>query len=94
MDLLGRFGCESPLIGMVHLPPLPGAPGYGGDRDSLRGRALADAAALSEGGVDAVLVENFGDTPHYPDEVPPHVVAELTAVARERVERLVAARER
>jgi membrane complex biogenesis BtpA family protein len=83
MDLEARFGSETPLIGMVHLPPLPGAPRFAGDRQAVRGRALSDAYALVEGGFDALLVENFGDAPFYPEEVPSHVVAEMTAVARE-----------
>jgi hypothetical protein len=83
MELAATFGTATPLVGMVHLPPLPGSPGYAGDRGALRGRALADAQTLVEEGVDAVLVENFGDAPYYPADVPSHVVAELTAVARE-----------
>jgi len=82
MDLGDRFGSDRPLVGMVHLRPLPGAPRFAGDRDAVRDQALSDARVLVEGGFDAVLVENFGDAPFYPDEVPPHVVAEMTAVAR------------
>jgi len=70
----------TPVIGMVHLPALPGAPDYGGDRAAIREHALRDARRLDAGGVDAVLVENFGDAPLYPDEVPAHVATELTAV--------------
>lgn len=80
MDVPERFGVETPVVGMVHLPPLPGAPGFDGDRDSIRNRALADAATLLEGGVDGLLVENFGDVPFYPESVPAHVVADLTAI--------------
>jgi membrane complex biogenesis BtpA family protein len=83
MNLPERLGSETPLVGMVHLQALPGAPRHEESREALRGRALADARALREGGVDALLVENFGDAPFYPDEVPAHVVAEMTAVARE-----------
>jgi hypothetical protein len=83
MNVAERFGTESPVVGMVHLPPLPGSPRFAGDRKELRGRALADAFALVEGGVDALLVENYGDAPYHPDEVPPHTVAEMTAIARE-----------
>ncbi|GAB3031308.1 BtpA/SgcQ family protein [Natronobiforma cellulositropha] len=79
--LLARFDTDHPLVGMVHLPPLPGAPGFDGDRAAISERALADAETLAAGGVDAVLVENFGDAPFYPDAVPPHVVADLTALA-------------
>ncbi|MFB6104323.1 MAG: BtpA/SgcQ family protein [Halobacteriaceae archaeon] len=82
MDLAAIFGTATPVIGMVHLPPLPGAPGFDGDRDQIRERARADATALATGGVDGVIVENFGDAPFYPDAVPNHVVAEFTAVTR------------
>lgn len=68
------------LVGMVHLPALPGAPGFDGDRAAIRERAVADAEALAGGGMDAVLVENFGDTPFHPGEVPRHVVASMTAL--------------
>ncbi|OAQ53839.1 hypothetical protein HTG_06120 [Natrinema mahii] len=80
-----RFDAAHPVIGMVHLPPLPGAPGFGDgdedDREAIRTRALEDARRLEAGGVDGIIVENFGDAPFYPDDVPKHVVAELTAIA-------------
>ena len=82
MALDGVFDAASPVVGMVHLPPLPGSPGFDGDRDRIDERALADARALAEGGADAVLVENFGDAPFYPDDVPKHVVASMTAAVR------------
>ncbi|NHN49634.1 BtpA/SgcQ family protein [Halostella sp. JP-L12] len=84
MELESVFGAASPVVGMVHLPPLPGSPGFDGDRDRIEERALSDARTLAEGGADAVLVENFGDAPFYPDDVPKHVVASMTA-AVERV---------
>ncbi|WP_255190630.1 BtpA/SgcQ family protein [Natronobeatus ordinarius] len=80
---LDRFSTSAPVVGMVHLPALPGSPGFDGDRDAIRDRALADATTLLEGGVDGLLVENFGDAPFYPDSVPAHVVADLTAVVTE-----------
>ena len=42
---------------------------------------LAEAHALVEGGVHAILLENFGDMPFYRNHVPPHVVAYMTALA-------------
>ena len=80
MNLRGVFDHEYPVIGMVHLPPLPGAPGYDGPRRRIHDCAIADARTLKAGGVDAILVENFGDAPFHPTEVPPHVVAEMTAL--------------
>jgi membrane complex biogenesis BtpA family protein len=45
--------------------------------------ALADAGALVEGGVDAVLVENFNDMPFTPGRVEPATVAAMSVVAAE-----------
>ncbi len=45
--------------------------------------ALADAATLAEAGFDAVMVENFGDAPFFPDEVLPVTVAALARVMTE-----------
>ena len=72
---------SQPVIGMVHLEPLPGAPKFDGDREQILSAARRDARRLAEGGVDAVMVENFGDAPFYPDDVPKHVVASVTRAA-------------
>ena len=85
MEFEATFGTDAPLIGMVHLPPLPGAPkapadGAAAIREALD-RAAADARALDRGGVDGIMVENFGDAPFYPDDVPKHVVACITRAA-------------
>lgn len=83
MDLESVFGTATPVIGMVHLEPLPGAPRFDGDREAILERARADARALDAGGVDAVMVENFGDVPFHRDDVPKHVVASMTRAADE-----------
>ncbi|WP_254523059.1 BtpA/SgcQ family protein [Natrinema caseinilyticum] len=76
-----EFDADRPVVGMVHLPALPGAPAFDGDRDAVRSRALEDARRLEAGGIDGIVLENFGDAPFYPDDVPKHVVAEMTAIA-------------
>lgn len=87
MDTQAVFGTESPVVGMVHLPPLPGAPGFE-SREHVRERAVADARVLAAGGVDAVLVENYGDVPFHAEDVPKHVVAEMTVATRAVAEAL------
>jgi len=69
------------LVGVVHLPPLPGSPRFGGNLAQLVAQARADAALLQQAGFDAVMVENFGDAPFYPDRVPPITVAAMTTCA-------------
>jgi membrane complex biogenesis BtpA family protein len=45
--------------------------------------ALKDARALAEGGVDAIMVENFGDVPFAKDAVEPHTIAAMTRAIAE-----------
>ncbi len=76
-------GVSKPIIGMLHVPALPGAPGYAGDPAAVLNRVLADAETLAAGGVDGLMLENFGDAPFYPTRVPAGVVAHLTRIAVE-----------
>lgn len=69
------------LIGVVHLLPLPGSPGYAGDFGRVLAQAEADAAALEAGGVRALIVENFGDRPFFKDRVPAETVASMARCA-------------
>jgi membrane complex biogenesis BtpA family protein len=78
---------RKPLIGMLHLPPLPGAPRFRGDVKLILVQVLRDAEALAAGGVHGLMLENYGDLPFYPDRVPAHVVAHLTALATEVLRR-------
>ena len=59
------FKDTKPIIGMVHLLPLPSAPGYK-SIEAIYERALFDLKALEEGKADALIIENFGDIP-YPE---------------------------
>lgn len=77
------FAAPKPIIGMLHIPPLPGAPQFHGDVAAIRNHVLRDADALSAGGAHGLMLENFGDTPFYPSSVPPHVIAHMTALAVE-----------
>jgi uncharacterized protein len=43
-------------------------------------QALADAGALAEGGMDALLVENYGDVPFSPGRVEPSTVAAMAVI--------------
>jgi len=80
------FARSPVVIGMVHLPPLPGYPDSPGI-DRLVDHALRDLAALEYAGVDGVLVENEYDRPHR-IMATAEVTAAMTRITRE----LVAAR--
>ena len=74
---------SKPVIGMLHLPALPGSPLYSGPIAPIRDAMLRDAQLLAEGGVNGLMIENFGDVPFFPGRVPSHVVAHMTALAAE-----------
>jgi len=79
---------ETPVIGMVHLLPLSGSPGYQGDPHLIEKAMLRDAEALVNGGVAALCLENYGDVPFCPDAVPSVVVSHMTALAAKLRSRL------
>lgn len=79
MSFASVFGSQKPIIGMIHLLPLPGSPHYGGSLERVWEAALADLNALTEGGISAAIVENFGDVPYSPavDDITVHAMAIL-----------------
>jgi membrane complex biogenesis BtpA family protein len=75
-------GCR-PVLGMVHLPPLPGSPGFDGHLDAVVEHALGDARTLVDAGCDALIVENFHDAPFFRETTAPELVAAMTVAAHE-----------
>jgi len=82
------FEVEKPIIGMVHLQPLPGSPGYTGHKmEPIIEKALDDARALVAGGVNGLIVENMWDLPYFVgSEVPPEEMTAHAVAARRVVE--------
>jgi uncharacterized protein len=79
------FPVKKPIIGVIHLQALPGAPRYTGQamRD-IYAAAVADAKTLSAGGIDGIIVENASDMPfRRPEKIGPETVAALTAACLE-----------
>jgi len=81
--LPARESVRWPVIGMLHLPALPGAPGCRHDLAAIREYVLRDAEALLEGGAHGLLIENLGDRPFFPNRVPASVTAQMTYLAGE-----------
>lgn len=68
-----------PILGMVHLLPLPGAPLYKSFDEALEA-ALRDARALREGGASGIVFENFGDRPFTKARAEAETIAAMTRV--------------
>ncbi len=89
MDFREVFGSRKPVIGVVHLLPMPGSPGYRFNLDEVVKRAVGDAEAYYEAGFNGIIVENYGDIPYYPNRVGPETIASMTYIAtriRDRVD--------
>jgi len=76
------FKTPHPVIGVVHLLPLPTSPRWGGDLEWVIAQAEQAATALAAGGVDGILVENFYDAPFAKDRVDAAVVSAMTVIVQ------------
>jgi membrane complex biogenesis BtpA family protein len=76
-------GKPKTIIGMVHLPPLPGTPLYNaaGGMAAIRDWARRDLEALQEGGIHAVMFCNENDRPYRLDADMASVAALTDVVA-------------
>ena len=75
------FDVRKPIVGMCHLPALPGDPGYDapGGMDAVLAHARREIAALQDGGVDGILISNEFSLPYLTKTEP------ITAVVMARV---------
>jgi membrane complex biogenesis BtpA family protein len=76
---LSLLRSRRPLIGMVHLQALPGAPRARLAVADIARRAAAEARLLARAGFDAVMIENMHDAPYASAPHGPEVVATMTA---------------
>ena len=83
MDLYQVFKTRTPIIGVVHLLPLPTSPRWGGNLKTVIDRAEQEATALASGGVDGIIVENFFDAPFTKKQVDPAVVSAMTVIVQQ-----------
>lgn len=75
------FDVPKPIIGMCHLPPLPGDPAYDaeGGMTAVLAYARQEVTALQDGGVDGILISNEFSLPYLTTTEP------ITAVSMARV---------
>jgi uncharacterized protein len=82
VDLTQIFKTPNPVIGVVHLLPLPTSPRWGGSLRTVIDRAEQEAVALASGGVDGIIVENFFDAPFTKDQVDPAIVSAMSLIVQ------------
>lgn len=82
------FAVPKPIIGMIHLKPLPGAPHYKGESlDEVIDYALKEVQTYKEGGVDGLIVENGWDLPFAkPEDIGHETSAAMAYVTKPIIE--------
>lgn len=86
MNLKQIFNTTQPIIGVVHLLPLPTSARWGGNLNAVIDRAEQEAVALVSGGVDGIIIENFFDAPFPKSRVDPAVVSAMTSIVSRLME--------
>jgi len=75
------FPNGKPIIGMIHVPALPGTPNHDRSIPEIIEQAVKEAVLYEKHGLAAVMLENMHDVPYLNKTVGAEVTATLTAVA-------------
>ncbi|MGB0838933.1 MAG: BtpA/SgcQ family protein, partial [Chitinophagales bacterium] len=75
------FPTIKPIIGMIHLLPLPNTPAYENNWQQIVDHAVAEAIYYQKTGIDAVMIENMHDTPYVNGYATPEVIAAMSIIA-------------
>jgi uncharacterized protein len=74
------FATPKPIIGVIHVAALPGAPASALPMSEIVAQAAREAAIYRDCGVDGVIIENMHDTPYLRGSVGPEIVAAMAVI--------------
>ncbi len=78
--LTALFSNPKPIIGVIHVGALPGAPANTMPVSEIIAQAIREAAIYRDCGVDGVIIENMHDTPYLRGSVGPEIVAAMAVI--------------
>ena len=76
------FTSQKPVIAMIHVEALPGAPASRWSVREIEDQALAEARIYRETGAHAIALENMHDLPYLRGGVGPEIVAAMAIVSQ------------
>lgn len=76
------FGVKKPLIGVVHLLPLPSSANFNGNFDQILTKAEQEAAAIAASGLNGIIVENYYDVPFVKENADPATIASMSIITK------------
>src|SRR6266511_2607529 len=74
------FSNPKPIIGVIHVAALPGAPANTLPVSEIIAQAIREAAVYRDCGVDGVIIENMHDAPYLRGSVGPEIVAAMAVI--------------
>jgi uncharacterized protein len=74
------FSNPKPIIGVIHVAALPGAPENTLPVSEIIAQSVREAAVYRDCGVDGVIIENMHDTPYLRGSVGPEIVAAMAVI--------------
>jgi len=77
------FKSAKPVIGMIHVDALPGAPKYSGNVKDIITNAIAEAEIYLNNGVDSIAIENMHDVPYLKNSVGHEISTLMSIIAYE-----------
>jgi membrane complex biogenesis BtpA family protein len=77
------FGIEKPVIGMIHVEPLPGVPKYSGNVKNIIDKAVNEALLYQSCGIHSLMIENMHDVPYLNKSAGPEITALMSIVLYE-----------
>jgi uncharacterized protein len=77
------FGAPRALVGMLHVPALPGTPRAGLGVEAVAEAMVGEARQYQSAGFHGLMIENMHDRPYLKGAVGPEVVAAMAVVGRE-----------
>ncbi len=76
------FPAPTSIIGMIHVPALPGTPAYGGSVQAIIDRVMEEQEIYLRAGIDAMMIENMHDIPYLRRKVGPEITALMAVIAK------------
>jgi membrane complex biogenesis BtpA family protein len=77
---------KKPIIGMIHLPALPGTPKNTLSPQKIIDLAVAEAKLYAQNGLNTVMIENMHDLP-YLNQKAGHEISSITAIIAYEIKR-------
>ncbi len=77
------FKVKKPIIGMIHVPALPGTPANILKPEEIISHCLKEATKLKKGGMDGIMIENMHDLPYLKKNIGPEIVGMMSVVGHE-----------